>query len=60
MHFLISYFMLWWAFEIAGDHVLEMSADALAYHKVVKENRNLYNMVQDLKGSLLFDSFRHA
>ncbi|XP_073279650.1 kinesin-like protein KIN-14L [Primulina huaijiensis] len=35
-----------------GDHVLEMTADALAYHKVVKENRNLYNMVQDLKGNI--------
>lgn len=27
-----------------------MSAAALGYHKVVKENMNLYNMVQDLKG----------
>lgn len=28
----------------------EMSSAALGYHKVVKENRKLYNMVQDLKG----------
>lgn len=27
-----------------------MSTAALGYHKVVKENMNLYNMVQDLKG----------
>ncbi|KAL6958868.1 hypothetical protein U1Q18_040215 [Sarracenia purpurea var. burkii] len=32
-----------------GNQVQEMSTAALGYHKVVKENRNLYNMVQDLK-----------
>ncbi|KAK4404847.1 Kinesin-like protein KIN-14L [Sesamum angolense] len=36
--------------EQLGDQVLEMSAAALGYYKAVKENRNLYNMVQDLKG----------
>ncbi|KAM7530060.1 hypothetical protein LguiB_033470 [Lonicera macranthoides] len=35
-----------------GDQVEEMSAAALGYHKVVKENMNLYNMVQDLKGNI--------
>ncbi|KAF2308053.1 hypothetical protein GH714_034772 [Hevea brasiliensis] len=30
----------------------EMSAAALEYHRVLKENRNLYNMVQDLKGNI--------
>ncbi|KAL9155131.1 hypothetical protein ABFS82_10G162400 [Erythranthe guttata] len=35
-----------------GDQVLEMSTAALGYHKAVKENRNLYNMVQDLKGNI--------
>ncbi|KAI3472209.1 hypothetical protein Pfo_029697 [Paulownia fortunei] len=35
-----------------GDQVLEMSSAALGYHKAVKENRNLYNMVQDLKGNI--------
>ncbi|KAL6505956.1 hypothetical protein OROHE_022675 [Orobanche hederae] len=35
-----------------GDQVLEMSNAALGYHKAVKENRNLYNMVQDLKGNI--------
>ncbi|CAL5420808.1 unnamed protein product [Camellia sinensis] len=35
-----------------GSQVQEMSAAALGYHKVVKENRNLYNMVQDLKGNI--------
>lgn len=34
----------------SGNQVQEMSTAALGYHKVVKENRNLYNMVQDLKG----------
>ncbi|KAF9611501.1 hypothetical protein IFM89_032547 [Coptis chinensis] len=34
---------------IAGDKVQEMSVAALGYQRVVKENRDLYNMVQDLK-----------
>ncbi|KAI4325638.1 hypothetical protein MLD38_031020 [Melastoma candidum] len=32
--------------------IQEMSSAAIGYHKVVKENRNLYNMVQDLKGNI--------
>ncbi|KAL8489514.1 hypothetical protein ACS0TY_025431 [Phlomoides rotata] len=39
-------------FKQLGDQVLEMSNAALGYHKAVKENRNLYNMVQDLKGNI--------
>ncbi|XP_021912136.1 kinesin-like protein KIN-14L [Carica papaya] len=35
-----------------GNQVQEMSTAALGYHKVLKENRKLYNMVQDLKGSI--------
>ncbi|KAF5961413.1 hypothetical protein HYC85_002622 [Camellia sinensis] len=35
-----------------GSQVQEMSTAALGYHKVVKENRNLYNTVQDLKGNI--------
>ncbi|KAF7804066.1 kinesin-like protein KIN-14L [Senna tora] len=35
-----------------GSQVLEMSAAASGYYKVVKENSKLYNMVQDLKGSI--------
>ncbi|KAK4412935.1 Kinesin-like protein KIN-14L [Sesamum alatum] len=38
--------------EQLGDQVIEMSAAALGYYKAVKENRNLYNMVQDLKGNI--------
>lgn len=37
-------------FVNSEDQVQEISTAALGYHKVVKENRNLYNMVQDLKG----------
>ncbi|KAJ6747508.1 KINESIN-LIKE PROTEIN KIN-14L [Salix koriyanagi] len=33
-----------------GIQVQEMSTAALGYHRVLKENRKLYNMVQDLKG----------
>ncbi|PIN16066.1 Kinesin (KAR3 subfamily) [Handroanthus impetiginosus] len=39
-------------FKQLGDQVLEMSAAALGYHKAVKENRHLYNLVQDLKGNI--------
>ncbi|KAJ8755572.1 hypothetical protein K2173_022151 [Erythroxylum novogranatense] len=35
-----------------GYHVEEMSTAALGYHRVLNENRNLYNMVQDLKGNI--------
>ncbi|XP_050382537.1 kinesin-like protein KIN-14L [Argentina anserina] len=35
-----------------GKQVQELSTAALGYHKVVKENRKLYNMVQDLKGNI--------
>ncbi|KAL9255675.1 Kinesin-like protein, partial [Drosera capensis] len=32
--------------------VKDMSTASLGYHKVVQENRNLYNLVQDLKGNV--------
>ncbi|KAJ4706370.1 Kinesin-like protein [Melia azedarach] len=35
-----------------GSLVQEMSTAALGYQRVVKENRKLYNMVQDLKGNI--------
>ncbi|KAG4163535.1 hypothetical protein ERO13_D01G177200v2 [Gossypium hirsutum] len=35
-----------------GSQVEEMSTAAVQYHKVVEENRKLYNMVQDLKGNI--------
>ncbi|KAK3027775.1 hypothetical protein RJ639_041135 [Escallonia herrerae] len=35
-----------------GSQVQELSTAALGYHKVVKENMYLYNMVQDLKGNI--------
>ncbi|GAB2295555.1 hypothetical protein Dimus_029718, partial [Dionaea muscipula] len=35
-----------------GNQVNEMSAAAVGYHKAVQENRNLYNLVQDLKGNI--------
>ncbi|KAG8503963.1 hypothetical protein CXB51_002248 [Gossypium anomalum] len=37
--------------NIRGSQVEEMSTAAVQYHKVVEENRKLYNMVQDLKGT---------
>ncbi|XP_045793271.1 kinesin-like protein KIN-14L isoform X4 [Trifolium pratense] len=39
-------------FNDIGSQVNEMSTKALGYHKVVEENRKLYNMVQDLKGNI--------
>ncbi|KAH9648632.1 kinesin-like protein KIN-14L [Citrus sinensis] len=38
--------------EDLGNQVQEMSSAALGYHRVVNENRKLYNMVQDLKGNI--------
>ncbi|PHT26960.1 Kinesin KP1 [Capsicum baccatum] len=35
-----------------GDQVLDMSNATLGYHKFMKENRTLHNMVQDLKGNI--------
>ncbi|KAF8396181.1 hypothetical protein HHK36_017794 [Tetracentron sinense] len=35
-----------------GSQVQELSTAALGYQRVVRENRNLYNMVQDLKGNI--------
>ncbi|KAL5546337.1 hypothetical protein UlMin_006024 [Ulmus minor] len=35
-----------------GTEVQELSTAALGYHKVVKDNRKLYNMVMDLKGNI--------
>nr|XP_043620174.1 kinesin-like protein KIN-14L [Erigeron canadensis] len=39
-------------FKHLESQVEELSAAAQGYHKVVKENRTLYNMVQDLKGNI--------
>ncbi|KAG5072187.1 hypothetical protein JHK86_007398 [Glycine max] len=39
-------------FHDIGSQIQEMSTKALGYHKVVEENRKLYNMVQDLKGNI--------
>jgi len=37
-------------FMNSGSQIQEMSTKAIGYHRVVEENRKLYNMVQDLKG----------
>ncbi|XP_029126779.1 kinesin-like protein KIN-14L isoform X2 [Cajanus cajan] len=39
-------------FNDIGSQIQEMSTKALGYHRVVEENRRLYNMVQDLKGNI--------
>ncbi|GAA0140558.1 hypothetical protein LIER_01878 [Lithospermum erythrorhizon] len=39
-------------FRLLAYQVHEMSTAALGYHKVVNENRMLYNMLQDLKGNI--------
>lgn len=38
------------------SQVQELSFAAVGYYRVVKENRNLYNMVQDLKGWCTFET----
>uniref|UniRef100_A0A2N9IG06 Kinesin motor domain-containing protein n=1 Tax=Fagus sylvatica TaxID=28930 RepID=A0A2N9IG06_FAGSY len=49
---------------VPESKVQELSSAAIGYYKVVKENRNLYDMVQDLKGNVrvyhrIRPSFRH-
>ncbi|KAJ1408927.1 P-loop containing nucleoside triphosphate hydrolase [Sesbania bispinosa] len=39
-------------FDDIGSQIQDMSTKALGYHRVVEENRKLYNMVQDLKGNI--------
>ena len=41
------------AFCITGKHLLSLAHAASGYHKVLEENRKLYNQVQDLKGKIL-------
>nr|XP_019710231.1 kinesin-like protein KIN-14F isoform X3 [Elaeis guineensis] len=39
-------------FSKLGKHLLSLAHAASGYHKVLEENRKLYNQVQDLKGSI--------
>uniref|UniRef100_A0A7N0TSM4 Uncharacterized protein n=1 Tax=Kalanchoe fedtschenkoi TaxID=63787 RepID=A0A7N0TSM4_KALFE len=39
-------------FRNLGVHIHSLSHAASAYHRVLEENRKLYNQVQDLKGSI--------
>ncbi|KAL6902279.1 hypothetical protein ACP4OV_005155 [Aristida adscensionis] len=38
--------------NILGRHLFSLAHAASGYHKVLEENRRLYNQVQDLKGSI--------
>lgn len=43
---------------IIGNHLRIVSHAASAYHKVLEENRKLYNQIQDLRGKVpLFHSY---
>ena len=42
--------MLPFAKFISGRHLFSLAHAASGYHKVLEENRKLYNQVQDLKG----------
>ncbi|GMY18764.1 kinesin-like protein KIN-14L isoform X3, partial [Fagus crenata] len=46
-----TYSPRWREIRIPGK-VQELSSAAIGYYKVVKENTNLYDMVQDLKGNV--------
>ncbi|CAM8897045.1 unnamed protein product [Rhodiola kirilowii] len=39
-------------FQNLGVHIRNLSSAASGYHRVLEENRKLYNQVQDLKGSI--------
>lgn len=38
--------------NVLGRHLFSLARAASGYHKVLEENRKLYNQVQDLKGSI--------
>ncbi|XP_047333468.1 kinesin-like protein KIN-14L [Impatiens glandulifera] len=38
--------------KLIGSHVQELSTAASGYHRVLMENKKLYNTVQDLKGNI--------
>jgi hypothetical protein len=38
-------------FFLLGLHIYGLTSAASGYHKVLEENRKLYNQVQDLKGN---------
>ena len=38
-------------FLVAGMHIHGLAHAASGYHRVLEENRKLYNEVQDLKGN---------
>lgn len=42
---------------ISGRHLFSLAHAASGYHKVLEENRKLYNQVQDLKGMLVSINF---
>lgn len=37
---------------VVGKHIFGLAHAASSYHKVLEENRKLYNQVQDLKGKI--------
>lgn len=39
------------AFSVTGKYLHSLAHAATGYHKVLEENRKLYNQVQDLKGN---------
>ena len=47
---------IYYFFVDSESQVQELSFAAVGYYRVVKENRNLYNMVQDLKGWCTFET----
>jgi hypothetical protein len=54
MLFCMPFFMCWTHYQVliffVGNELQEMARAASGYHKVLAENRALYNEVQDLKG----------
>jgi kinesin family member C2/C3 len=38
-------------FIFTGENIQDLSKAALGYNQAVKENRNLYNMLQELRGN---------
>lgn len=50
--FLPNFWCLSSFFVVLGDHLRIVSHAASGYHKVLEENRKLYNQIQDLRGTI--------
>lgn len=51
--FFCLFFLVLWHPCFVGLHIHGLAHAASGYHRVLEENRKLYNQVQDLKGTIV-------